>query len=129
MNFHTPYEKAKNRKCDFIVKYRFLNPEEGGRKTGNPMQGYRSDFMYSGDEKEKQQWMIWPEFLDKQNNIILDKSLRVPDFGNAQMWIINDALVDLHKGRIKIGLKAFFMEGPHKVAECEVIEVVNLNLK
>jgi hypothetical protein len=43
------------------------------------------------------------------------------------MWIINEANQVLHKERIKIGLKGFFMEGPHKSAECEVIEVVNPN--
>lgn len=129
MENHTPYEKIKNRECDFIVQYRFFSLEEGGRPMGNPMQGYRSDFMYSGDEKVKQQWMIWPEFLDNEDNIILDKSLRVPTSGKAKMWILNEALIGLHKERIKIGLKAFFMEGRHKAAECEVIQIVNLNLK
>lgn len=129
MDFHTPYEQARNRDCDFIVQYRFFSPEEGGRPTGNPMQGYRSDFMYSGDEKARQQWMIWPEFLDDKDNVILDKSLQVPTSGKANMWILNDTLTELHKGQIKIELKAFFMEGQYIVAECEVIQIVNPNLK
>lgn len=129
MKAHIPYQQIRNRDCDFIVQYRFFSPEEGGRPSGNPVQGYRSDFMYSGDEKIRQQWMIWPEFLDKEDNIILDKSLRVPTSGKAKMWVLNEALVELHKGRIKIGLKAFFMEGQYKAAECEVIQIVNLSLK
>ncbi len=129
MDVHIPYEQIKNRECDFIVTYRFFTPDEGGRKTGNPIQGYRSDFMYSEDEEAKKLWMIWPEFLDNDDNIILDKSLRVPTSGKAKMWILNESLIELHKERIKIGLKGFFMEGPHKAAECEVIEVVNPNLK
>ena len=129
MDFHKPYEQNRNRDCDFIVQYRFFSPEEGGRPNGNPVQGYRSDFMYSGDEKIRQQWMIWPEFLDNEDSIILDKSLRVPTSGKAKMWILNEALLELHKGRIKIGLKAFFMEGRYIVAECEVIQIVNLSLK
>ena len=129
MENHIAYEKVRNRECDFIVEYRFFSPEEGGRKTGNPIQGYRSDFMYSDDENLKKLWMIWPEFLDNDDNIILDKSLRVPTSGKAKMWILNEALIELHKGRIKIGLKAFFMEGRHKTAECEVIQIVNPNLK
>ena len=129
MDFHTPYEQNKNRDCDFIVQYRFFSPEEGGRPNGNPVQGYRSDFMYFGDEKIKHQWIIWPEFLDNEDNIILDKSLQVPTSGKAKMWILNEALTELHKGRIKIGLKAFFMEGRYKAAECEVIQIVNPNLK
>lgn len=129
MDFHIPYEQVRNRDCDFIVQYCFFSPEEGGRKTGNPIQGYRSDFMYAGDENAKQLWMIWPEFLDHENTIILDKSIRVATSGKAKMWIINESNLDLHKGRIQIGLKGFFMEGPHKVAECEVIQIVNPNLK
>jgi hypothetical protein len=129
LDFHTPYEQNRNRDCDFIVQYRFFSPEEGGRPNGNPFQGYRSDFIYSGDEKIRQQWMIWPEFLDKEDNIILDKSLRVPTSGKAKMWILNEANQDLHRKRLKIGLKGYFVEGPHKVAECEVIQIGNLSLK
>jgi hypothetical protein len=129
LDFHTPYEQIRKKDCDFMVQYRFFSPEEGGRLIGNPVQGYRSDFMYSGDEKSRQQWMIWPEFLDNEDNIILDKSLRVSTSGKAKMWVLNEALIEFHKGRIKIGLKAFFMEGQHIVAECEVIQIVNPNLK
>lgn len=129
MNNHIPYDKVRNRECDFIVEYRFFSAEEGGRKTGNPVQGYRSDFMYSGDENLKKLWMIWPEFLDNENNIILDKSTRVPTSGKAKMWVINEINQELHRERIKIGLKGFFMEGPNKVAECEVIQIVGLSLK
>lgn len=127
MQAHIPYQQIRNRECDFIVQYRFLS-SEGGRKIGNPMQGYRSDFLYSGDKHTKI-WMIWPEFLDINNNIILDKSTRVPTFGKAKMWIINEINQELHRERIKIGLKGYFVEGPHKVAECEVIQIVNLSLK
>lgn len=126
MESHKPYELVRNRKCDFIVKYRFFSAEEGGRKTGNPIQGYRSDFMYTEDENLKKTWMIWPEFLDKENNVILDKSIRVPTYGKAQMWIINETFFEFHHERIKIGLKAYFVEGSHKTAECEVIEIVSL---
>ncbi|MBS7230451.1 hypothetical protein KHA90_05385 [Flavobacterium psychroterrae] len=101
VNSHIPYEHVRNRECDFIVQYRFFSEEEGGRKTVNPIQGYRSDFMYSGDENLKQLWMIWPEFLDNENNIILDKSIRVSTSGKAKMWILNETLYELHKDRIK----------------------------
>ena len=129
MDNHRSYEQIKNRECDFIVEYRFLSPEEGGRKTGNPAQGYRSDFMYSEDENLKKIWMIWPEFLDEDGQVILDKSIRVTAFGKAKMWIVNEMNQEFHKQKIKTGLKGFFMEGPHKVAECEVIQIVNLSLK
>ncbi|WP_394773011.1 hypothetical protein [Flavobacterium sp.] len=73
--------------------------------------------------------MIWPEFLDGDENVILDKSILVPTSGKAKMWILNGTLQKLHKERIKIGLKGYFVEGRHKVAECEIIQIVNLGLK
>ena len=126
MENHKPYEEIRKRKCDFIVRYNFFSIQEGGRKTGTPKQGYRSDFMYIEDVELKKAWMIWPEFLDTQNNVILDQTLRVESSGKAQMWIINDDFNEFHKSRIKIGLKAYFVEGLSKTAECEVIEIVGL---
>lgn len=108
------------------MKYSFLSAAEGGRKTGPPIQGYRSDFMYAEDKVEDGIWMIHPEFLDDSGNIILDKNIRVPNSGTAKMWILSEHLAHIHKARIKIGQKGYFMEGPHKTAACEVIEVVGL---
>jgi hypothetical protein len=125
MDKHISYEQIKNRECDFIVQYRFFSEDEGGRKI-NPGQGYRSDFMYAEDEKSIKIWMIWPEFLDNENNVILDKSIHVSTFGKAKMWIVTGVNQELHKSRIKIGKKGYFMEGPRKVAECEVIEILRL---
>ena len=69
LDAHKPYEQIRHRPCDFIVKYRFYDENEGGRKTGTPIQGYRSDFMYAEDEVDNKQkckmWMIHPEFLDQ----------------------------------------------------------------
>lgn len=42
------------------------------------------------------------------------------------MWIVTGVNQELHKSRIKIGKKGYFMEGPRKVAECEVIEILRL---
>ena len=127
MEQHISYEQIRKRPCDFLVKYRFFTEEEGGRKTGPPSQGYRSDFMYAGDNpKTDRIFMIHPEFLDEDNNIILDKSHRQWT-GRAKMWILNLDFIPIHKTRLKIGTKGFFMEGPYKIAECEVIEIVGLN--
>jgi hypothetical protein len=123
---HKPYEQVLNRPCDFIVKYKFYSEEEGGRKTGTPTQGYRSDFLYAEDKAKDGLWMIWPEFLDLNGKLIVDKSTHVDLNGKAMMWIINEQFIELHKTKIKTGQKGFFMEGSRKVAECEVIEVVGL---
>jgi len=125
MDKHISYEQIKNRECDFIVQYLFFSEEEGGRKT-NPRQGYRSDFMYFEDEKSIKLFMIWPEFLDNENNVILDKSAHISTFGKAKMWIVSEGNQELHKSRIKIGQKGYFMEGPRKVAQCEVVEILRL---
>lgn len=131
MNEHVPYDQIRFRPCDFIVKYRFYDNHEGGRKTGPPTQGYRSDFMYAEDEADDKQackmWCIHPEFLDEDENVIRDKSLIVSQQGYAKMWLLNREFEDLHKNRIKIGQKGFFMEGSTKTAECEVTEIIGLS--
>jgi hypothetical protein len=122
---HIPYEQTAKRPCDFIVKYKFITEEKGGRTT-LPAQGYRPDFLYAEDNAQDGLWIIWPEFLDLNGNVITDKSIRVDLNGKAIMWIMNEHFTEKHKARIKIGQKGFFMEGSRKVAECEVIEVVGL---
>ena len=126
MESHIPYEHIVKRACDFIIKYKFYSEQEGGRKTGTPSQGYRSDFMYSEDEENNSLWIIWPEFLDVNGNVIIDKTINVDANGKAQMWIINKDLIEKHNSRIRIGQKGYLMEGNKKVAECEVLEIINL---
>jgi hypothetical protein len=82
--------------------------------------------MYSEDEGKKRMWMIHPEFLNENNSVILDKNVRVPIEGKAQMWILNEEFFEYHKERIKVGLPCFLVEGPNKVAVCEVVEIVRL---
>ena len=125
MDTHIPYEQRVNKPCDFIVKYKFLMNQEKGRKT-LPHQGYRPDFLYAEDEGKNQLWIIWPEFLDQNDKIITDKFKSVDLIGKAMMWIMNDQFREMHKDRIKIGLKGFFVEGSTKVAECEVLELIGL---
>ena len=73
MERHVPYEKIRKRPCDFVVKYRFLTKEEGGRQTGLPIQGIQFDFMYFGDNPETDRiFMIHPEFLDKLDNVVTE---------------------------------------------------------
>ena len=69
--------------------------------------------------------MIWPEFEDESGNVIVSEDARVPMSGTARMWVINPERRPIHQERIRIGTKAYFMEGK-PVAECEVIEIVSL---
>ena len=70
--------------------------------------------------------MIWPEFEDEQQKIILDNTMSVPQSGTAKMWIINEKMRTFHCERVKVGLKCHFWEGK-RTADCEVIEIVGLH--
>jgi hypothetical protein len=123
---HHHYEEKLKQKADFRVRYRFYTKEEGGRKT-TPYQGYRSDFWYphkGGNENSV--FMIYPEFEDANGNIVLENDKAVNEQGTARMWVIMPKMREYHKPRIIKGTKGYFMEGSRKVAECEVIEIIDL---
>ena len=124
---HNSYEERLKHQPDFRVKYRFYSKEEGGRQTITPYQGYRSDFWYAHpDNKPNEIFMIWPEFENASNQIILEDNKSVAEQGTARMWIIVSERRPYHYNKIKVGLKGYFMEGTNKVAECEVIEILGL---
>lgn len=125
---HEPYEDRLKHPPDFRVKYRFYDESEGGRKTV-PGQGYRSDFWYYHELQPNPNsiYMIWPEFEDEQENVITDTEARVKPIGTARMWVIVPKMRKMHRDRINVGLKGYFMEGSRRVAECEVIEMLGLN--
>jgi hypothetical protein len=124
---HQSYEKRRGHPADFKVRYRFYTSQEGGRKS-IPYQGYRSDFWYAHPEHNgtNQLFMIWPEFLDENGQVILDDKNAVPSSGIAQMWVLVSPRRPYHLDKIKPGLIGYFMEGPRRVAECEVIEILGL---
>lgn len=122
---HKPYEDRLKLKADFRVKYRFLSPNEGGQQFGTPFQGIRSDFSIVG-EGDNQQYIIRPEFEDEFGNVILYDDERVPIEGTARMWIVDPKMRPIHYDKIKVGIKGHFREGPVYIAECEVIEILDL---
>ncbi len=124
---HKPYEKRLKHKADFRVKYQFRSQENGGRKTGEPYQGIRSDFSFVG-ENEKTMYMIWPEFENNQGQLILENNRPVPKSGTARMWIINNEMRPFHYDRIRVGVKGYFREGATFSADCEVIEILDLKI-
>jgi hypothetical protein len=46
--------------------------------------------------------------------------------GIADMFIVAPDRVSIHRKRISLGTKGFFVEGPRRVAECEVIALGSL---
>ena len=126
MTKHQPYNELVGYSHDFEVEYRILTEEEGGRKT-LPYQGIRWDFWYDFNGKHKNQlFMIWPEFLDSNGNVITEKNVPVPASGKARMWIINDSLRKYHQDKIKLGLKCNGHEGGTVVAKYVVSNIVGL---
>lgn len=123
---HEPYEKRLKHKADFRVKYKFKSPNKGGRQTGEPFQGIRSDFSYAGEENENKLFMIWPEFEDEKGNTILFNDKSVSNSGTARMWIISNEMRPFHYDKIKKGVKGYFREGGMFSADCEVIEILDL---
>jgi hypothetical protein len=123
----TPYEVIRNHPQDFDVQYRFYSQNEGGRKT-LPTQGYRCDFSYDGDDINNVGiFCIHPEFEDEKGNIITDINMEVSPHGTARMWILFPEMrQQVHRDRIKVGIKGYFMEGSRKVGEAEVIRIVGL---
>lgn len=122
-----PNEIQRQHPQDFDIKYRFYTEEEGGRKT-LPFQGYRCDFAYAGDDISKTGiYMIHPEFEDEEGNVILEQDKSVKRTGTARMWILMPEMREqIHRNRIKVGTKGYFMEGSKRVGEIEVIRVVGL---
>jgi hypothetical protein len=112
---------------DFRVRYRFLSEAEGGRKQ-LPFQHIRSDFLYGGDDPQKEGiWCIWPEFLAPDGTVLPEDGRSVPGEGLADMYILNTELRKEHAERIRVGTKGYFVEGPRKTAVCEVVAVEGLS--
>lgn len=123
---HIPYNIKFKHNADFKVQYRFYNKDEGGREF-QPFQGYRSDFWYENPmHTTNQVFMIWPEFENEKGDIILDTTEQIKESGTARMWICINKMRSYHKHNIHVGMKGYFMEGSWRVAECTVIEILDL---
>jgi len=120
----TSYSERTGRKPSFEVLYHFLGSEDGGRKAP-PHQHTRWDFLYDGDDPAKDSiWMIWPEIVGPDGEIFPEGE--VPLTGRALMYIVNLDNEPYHRNRISVGTKGYFVEGPHKVASCEVVAMHGL---
>ena len=120
------YRERTGREPDFRVRYRFLSQAEGGRSS-LPFQHIRSDFLYAEDDPTDDGiWCIWPEFISADGTI-LPENQPVPAEGVADMYVLNPELRREHRHRIRVGTKAFFVEGARRTASCEVVEVLGLS--
>ena len=121
------YAETTGHPADFQVRYRFLSAEEGGRHTGTPFQRYRCDWSYEGDDPLKGIYMIYPEFMAEDGSVF-PEGVPVPVSGLATMWILShDLRVQIHRERIREGVRGYFMEGARRVAEAVVTRVIGLH--
>ncbi|MGB5971517.1 MAG: hypothetical protein WBG70_24645 [Spirulinaceae cyanobacterium] len=113
-------------KPDFQVKYHLYSENQGGRKV--TYQHLRCDFAYKDDDiKQTGIYMIHPEFLDDMGNP-LGKNIPVPLNGRASMRILSCEMREkIHKNRIKIGIRGYFMEGSRPIGEVVVDEILGLD--
>ncbi len=119
------YHERLGRSEDFVIKYRYFTPEEGGRQS-LPYQHIRNDFWYEHPEhKPNHIFMIYPEFQNEQGESI--KEGLVLREGVAKMWIAMPEMFEYHKTKIEVGQKGFFLEGAKRTGECEIIEITGLN--
>jgi hypothetical protein len=122
-----PYAASPGWNPAFEVTYRFYSTEEGGRKNP-PRQHIRWDFLYEGDDPITEGIsMVWPEFISESGAVLPEGE--VPFVGRARMFIVNPERIEFHRARVRKGVRGFFTEGSHKVAECEVIAVLGLAAK
>jgi hypothetical protein len=114
------------RQPDFEVRYHFYSAEEGGRQSA-PRQHIRWDFLYHGDDPQHDGiYAIYPEFLDPTGSPLSDGP--VPYDGVAHMFVLNPEMREqVHRQRIAVGVKGYFVEGAKRVAECEVTKLIGLS--
>ncbi len=113
------YRETRTWGPSFRVRYRFLTPAEGGRHNP-PRQHIRFDFLYDGDDPLKDGIsMIWPEFVTPEGDVLPEGD--VPMAGIADMFVVVPDRLPYHRERLRVGTKGYMVEGPKRVAECEVV--------
>ena len=121
------YAEIRKHQADFEVHYRFFTHEQGGRVSGPPWQHYRCDWAYADDDiAQTGIYMIHPEFVAEDGSI-QPEGVPVPWSGTATMWILSPEMRgEIHRARIQLGVRGYFMEGSHRVAESVVTRILGL---
>lgn len=125
-HIHKPYAESTGMLPDFEVEYELdIDPELSSVK---PCQGMRCDFLYEGDDPATNGiHMIWPEILNDEGGVILDKRIAIPHSGRATMWIgQHESRVTVHRNRIRVGVKGYWVIGSKKLAKVEVTKIIGL---
>ena len=107
----------------FRVSYRKL---QSNCKLSN---GARPDFKFSVDLDNKYVFFLFPEFETLSEESIVGDEWEALDIGTAiihkPLTSDNDEYLRMIRKRVKIGATAYFMAGSERVAELEIIEIIN----
>ncbi|MEH6638591.1 MAG: hypothetical protein V7717_04905 [Porticoccaceae bacterium] len=110
---------------DFEATITILTTEEGGRETP-PFNGIRWDFQYKENNPEGEIYMIWPEFID-ENNDAIEKGIPLTGTLKARMHIVNQEMKNIvHVPRMQVGTEFYSVEGPKKVAKGVITKLTGL---
>lgn len=126
MEKHKPYQERLNREPDFVVEYVLDLCDE--LKDAKPSQGMRVDFLYDGDDPQKEGvHMIWPELLDELGNVVIDTTPgNMSKQGKANMWVVDETRRPIHAKRIKVGTQGYWVRGSMKLANVTVVKIGSL---
>lgn len=119
----TTYTEQFGHLPDFRVTYRLFTTEEGGRKMP-AYQGIRWDFRYEDKSIHTGTWLIWPEFLGIDGEVL--PLGQIPDLGQANMFCFNTDSHSFHRQHIRPGVRGYFVEGSRRMGVCKVVEVLGL---
>ena len=118
--WYEPWSDCLKREADFEVEYHYTN-------THYPIYiGMQSHFKYSKEDRDV--WMIFPDFLDSDGIVMMDRRV-TPDLqGKAEMWILNKNNVELHRAKLSVGLTAYMTFYNNILAELKVTKVNNYDI-
>ena len=107
----------------FSVKYRKL---ETICKLSN---GLRCDMKFESDTQNQWVFSLYPEFKTLSADNIVGDEWEALDEGIAvirkPIYEDNDGYFDMIRERVKVGEKAYCVAGQHKIAEVEILEIIN----
>ncbi len=111
---------------DFEAVIRIFSEEEGGRKA-SVCNGIRWDFAYASDDQFITLYMIYPDFYDQEGRSLPeDQSLPTGVDLPARMFVLVKEMRDLHRQRIRKGVRFYCHEGSRRVAEGVVTQIAGL---
>ena len=107
----------------FRVTYKKLKTE---CKLSN---GLRPDIKFKSDKDNEFVFSLYPEFETLSESNIIGNEWEALNVGTAiihkPIYENTNGYFDMIRDRVKVGEKAYFVGGAHRIAELEIIEILN----